>query len=285
MSACNSTNNHAQYTDLAQCTALCAKLPLGTDDGATSGNTVGCRQYHAGVAATTPDPHCHHAGPTGGNACGAYCENYCNLSLTTCTGTSNAAFADLATCNATCSSYNFTNVLTFPTDTDKNTFACRAYHLTVATGNTAAANTHCVHTGLSGGNACGSLCDSYCYFAQLACTAGNQLYASLSACMTNCSAFSGAQLTGASGATDGDSLQCRIYHLAVASTSTANAGTHCPHGMTTSATCAGSATTATTSTSTTATTSTSATTSASTTGDSTRFGFLFVLSFLGMLLI
>src|SRR2546429_8908667 len=72
---------NAQYTSTAACNTYCttsaAWLPGTT--GATSGNTVGCRLYHAGAAAAEPALHCPHAGPTGGNTCGTWCENYCQL--------------------------------------------------------------------------------------------------------------------------------------------------------------------------------------------------------------
>ena len=49
------------------------------DGGDTTGNTIGCRLYHAGAAAADPVLHCPHAGPTGGNVCGSWCDNYCQL--------------------------------------------------------------------------------------------------------------------------------------------------------------------------------------------------------------
>ena len=58
-----------------------------------SGNSVGCRLYHAAAAAANPVLHCPHAGPTGGDTCGQYCENYCQLVAKNCTG-SNAVYDD-----------------------------------------------------------------------------------------------------------------------------------------------------------------------------------------------
>jgi hypothetical protein len=84
MDACGDT---PQYANQRGCEDHCtsyAGLPLG-NEGEQSGNTVACRLYHATVAsATTPELHCPHAGPTGGNVCGSWCENYCFLALRNC---------------------------------------------------------------------------------------------------------------------------------------------------------------------------------------------------------
>src|SRR2546430_1085986 len=70
---------NAQYASTVACQTYCttaAGWPAGMKD-ATSGNTIGCRLYHATAAAADPVFHCPHAGPTGGNLCGTWCENYC----------------------------------------------------------------------------------------------------------------------------------------------------------------------------------------------------------------
>jgi len=69
MSACSGDNT--QYASTAECMSQCAELgwPTGTP-GATSGNTLACRLYHAGVAAAMPALHCPHAGASGGGVCG-----------------------------------------------------------------------------------------------------------------------------------------------------------------------------------------------------------------------
>jgi hypothetical protein len=52
------------------CLSTCngASWSIGTA-GATSGNSIACRTYHAGAAAGDPATHCPHAGPTGGGVC------------------------------------------------------------------------------------------------------------------------------------------------------------------------------------------------------------------------
>ena len=79
----------AQWKDEASCKNACAAFPQGTA-GATDGNSLECRAYHAGKAgeAGMAATHCPHAGPTGGDqdvsdtnagACGEGCEAFCAL--------------------------------------------------------------------------------------------------------------------------------------------------------------------------------------------------------------
>ena len=65
------TGDNAQYIDSADCLAQCAAMsvPAGTP-GATGGNTIACRIYHAGAAVTMgAGVHCPHAGATGSGVC------------------------------------------------------------------------------------------------------------------------------------------------------------------------------------------------------------------------
>ena len=124
----------AQYPSTAACLTWCsstAAWPAGTT-GATTGNTIACRLYHAGAAAADPATHCPHAGPTGGNICGSWCENYCQLMAKNCTG-GNTVY-DPATCMTRCA--------TIPTngaanDTSGNTVQCRITQLGLAAGDAA----------------------------------------------------------------------------------------------------------------------------------------------------
>jgi hypothetical protein len=62
-----------QYADMADCMDYCmnAGWPEGTE-GEMAGNTLQCRIYHVGVAATMmPEMHCPHAGPSGADVCGS----------------------------------------------------------------------------------------------------------------------------------------------------------------------------------------------------------------------
>lgn len=131
---------NTQYMDAATCNTYCttaAAWPAGKT-GDLSGNTIGCRLYHAGAAAADPVLHCPHAGPTGGNVCGSWCDNYCQLMAKNCTG-SNAVY-DAATCMSNCTMIPTTGHVN---DTSGNSIQCRIYHLGVAATDPA---THCVHS-------------------------------------------------------------------------------------------------------------------------------------------
>jgi hypothetical protein len=58
----------AEWDDTAACEADCGDWELGTVDDA-DGDTLECRTYHLGVAATDAETHCPHAGPSGGEVC------------------------------------------------------------------------------------------------------------------------------------------------------------------------------------------------------------------------
>jgi hypothetical protein len=104
------TGDNAVYESEEQCLAVCEVFEpgTGTDNGP---NTVGCRNYHAGSAATAPGTHCKHAGPSGDGHCGAYmeaenrsgnCESYCLLLETACGEEADYPFASQEDCESTC---------------------------------------------------------------------------------------------------------------------------------------------------------------------------------------
>lgn len=68
-------------------------------------------------------------------------------------------------------------------------------------------------------------CTAYCTAIGTTCTGFGQQYLDDATCKAMC-----AKLTvGTAGATSGNTLACRIYHLGLASQSASNAATHCPH--------------------------------------------------------
>lgn len=136
----NCTGATAQYGSAAECTAACTMLDtagkLGTK-GETSGDTVGCRDYHAEAAKSDAALHCAHAGPFGGDACGTLCENFCTLAVATC----KTEYPDATSCMTDCMGYAKMPAYSYQATGDN--FACRAYHLTAAVADAA---THCAHT-------------------------------------------------------------------------------------------------------------------------------------------
>lgn len=69
--AASCTAANAQYPDTAACLLACSDFPTDGEDGATAGDNIQCRIYHAGAAATDAATHCSHAGASGGTVCGA----------------------------------------------------------------------------------------------------------------------------------------------------------------------------------------------------------------------
>ena len=140
----NCTGQQAQYGSRDECIDYCENIG-GWDAGeagAVDGNTVACRVYHGGApAAADPDTHCVHAGPTGGDMCGTWCDNYCQLVQKNCTD-ANSQYNNDAECMTACAAFGDTGT---PGVGDYDTVQCRLYHA----GAPAAADpaTHCPHTG------------------------------------------------------------------------------------------------------------------------------------------
>lgn len=132
----NCSGDNAQYSNAEHCMASCAAFPEGMASD-TTGNTVGCRAYHAGAAAMDAAVHCVHAGPGGDGACGANCDGYCSIALKAC----GDKYADEMTCKTACE--GFTDEVAYSAKaTTGDSLACRLYHLTVATVDPAV---HCDH--------------------------------------------------------------------------------------------------------------------------------------------
>jgi hypothetical protein len=142
--ACTGANE--QYKDKDACVSYCKTLgkPKTGTTGETSGNSVGCREYHASVAskdAASATLHCPHAGPTGANTCGTWCDNYCALVMSNCTA-ANKLYDTDAACQSECAKFATSGK---PGDAAGNTVQCRIYHMGVAGTDAASATTHCPH--------------------------------------------------------------------------------------------------------------------------------------------
>src|SRR5690606_610121 len=72
---------------------------------------------------------------------------------------------------------------------------------------------------------CGSWCETYCTAALEVCTGDDAIYGDMAECMTACAPLDD---EGDPGATLGDTVQCRIYHLTAALAS-GDTTMHCPH--------------------------------------------------------
>ncbi|HTE54709.1 MAG TPA: hypothetical protein VK698_27835 [Kofleriaceae bacterium] len=138
----NCSGLNIQYTDMAECMSYCGAIAWtpGVDDPAQDGDTLGCRQYHAGAAGSTgmPDVHCPHAGPTGANVCGTACDVYCDNLEKNCAADT-VKYADRAACTAACAGMTEGT----PADAAGDTAFCRVYHSGVPAFTDA--TTHCPH--------------------------------------------------------------------------------------------------------------------------------------------
>ena len=200
------------YPDMESCMNTCALFPDDAPVGAEDGNSVQCRLYHAGVAANDAALHCPHASSNGGGVCGSECENYCHISMQTCGG----LYPNEEICMNECAA--------FPADgaadaTDGDSVQCRTYHASfpaIANG-----ELHCTHAHPDGGSVCGSICEVYCGRVMTNCPG---TYNNEEECMNTCAAM---PADGDQYATEGDSVQCRIYHGNLPAAD--GPELHCPH--------------------------------------------------------
>ena len=148
-SACSEDPTYG-FPDEASCNTWCAASGIAAGmDGDTSGNTLGCRTYHAGVAdagdAAAKAMHCPHASSMGGGVCGDILDNYCEIIDHVCTG------ANEPTWTTDCATDAAAYPAGTPGDTSGDSLSCRLYHLGVAV---LMPDTHCAHAGPTGGGVC-----------------------------------------------------------------------------------------------------------------------------------
>jgi hypothetical protein len=148
-----------QYPTPESCAEICAAFEPGTAPD-TAMNTLECRVYHTGAAASMADPHCMHAGPLGGgvdagNGCGMdRCEAFCQIAIAVCDG-NDVQWGTEAECMTDCGM--MTDDVDYTTaETGGDTLACRMYHLSVAAdaknkADAAGKTLHCGHIPLDSG--------------------------------------------------------------------------------------------------------------------------------------
>ncbi len=136
MANCTSVNDpdsglpvgNAQYTTMSNCLNSCKAMPVGTAAD-TSGNTLGCRTYHANAAKADPATHCAHAGPGGAGVCGNDCDGFCQIAMMYCTAANNAAvYSSLQQCMTTCNGFPDTTKYNIGIQ-DGYLTACLLYHV------------------------------------------------------------------------------------------------------------------------------------------------------------
>jgi hypothetical protein len=169
-----------------------------------------------------------------GGAPPATCDGYCTTIMANCTAATQQ-YADKAQCMAVCATFP----AGMPGDMSGGSLECRAYHADAAAG---AADTHCHHAGISGGDqnpqdemaaACGDGCDAYCDLLLTTCTGPNDVLGwagDKPACIADCRLLpmSAAANTYDVADTFEESFNCHLYH-AVATLD--DPDTHCAHAI------------------------------------------------------
>ncbi|MCA9542453.1 MAG: hypothetical protein KC620_26330, partial [Myxococcales bacterium] len=169
----------ATYGDMAQCLTLCEAIPADGMWNDTAGNSLQCRTYHASFpAAGEPMTHCPHAGLTGGNVCGDYCEVYCDYIEDNCAA--QGQFNDRDACMTACADYSTGGR---DGDTSGDSVQCRIYHASYPASQDPAL--HCPHAGPDGAGVCvgDSTCERYCDAMLANCPTA---YPDADACMAAC---------------------------------------------------------------------------------------------------
>lgn len=146
----NCTGANAQYPSKAFCLNICARFDVGTAADKT-GDTLGCRLFHAGEAATDAATSCRRAGMTGGLTCGTdRCASYCKIAIAQCKPASGliagTPFTDEADCKTKCAAVTF-NSTAGEIEQTKGTLNCMQYHLEASYEATdgSSATLHCPH--------------------------------------------------------------------------------------------------------------------------------------------
>jgi hypothetical protein len=160
-------------------------------------------------------------GGEGGQSPDELCESYCQLVEATCTD-DNDVWASATLCNLYCAYLPPGAV----GDMAGNTVGCRLYNAERASVN-GELDLHCPIAGPGGNGVCGSNCEAYCLVMSQACSSRfNEDHDGIADCIQDCNA-NVPDLGGYDASIqEGDSIQCRLYHLSAA---TDDPGLHCAH--------------------------------------------------------
>jgi hypothetical protein len=160
------------------------------------------------------------------------CETYCTEVMELCTGNLKQ-YRDLRQCEKICGLLPEGEV---GSSANENTAACR---LRYASKGRYAAGTeleaYCRQAGPGGDGKCGSNCEGYCSLTMSVCTdesAGIYHFDDVGECLQTCEALPVSPLTYTTTGTevsDGDHVQCRLFH--VTSAAMLDAEEHCEHAL------------------------------------------------------
>ncbi|MDP9150595.1 MAG: hypothetical protein M3O36_11735 [Myxococcota bacterium] len=152
------------------------------------------------------------------------CNHYCDVVMQNCQGT-NLEYLTRDICMGICPVFELGTRID---DTANDTLGCRLWHANSAS---LEPDVHCRHAGPVGGDRCGGLCPAFCNIDTAYCSGANTAYdGGLTVCEGACAAYP--YVTGLDagdlGSENGDTLNCRLWHLESAFAPGA-AAFHCPH--------------------------------------------------------
>lgn len=171
------------------------------------------------------DPLLVGGGGAGGAAPDDLCAEYCATITANCTD-ANTQYSSEANCNQVCPNLPGFN----DPSTIGNTVGCRLENANQAA--TIGPNDECPTAGPGAEGQCGENCETFCRLFEKACgaeTVDQFPYADQGACRTDCETFpdvGGFSADANDGTTDGNSVQCRLYHVSQAFI---DAAFHCQH--------------------------------------------------------
>ncbi|HSO37072.1 MAG TPA: hypothetical protein VLT33_31320 [Labilithrix sp.] len=162
------------------------------------------------------------------------CDTYCSTIMQNCSGV-NQEYLNADVCKVMCGHFE----LGIPNDQTEDSLTCRIWHANSAA---VSPSVHCKHAGPTGGGHCGTQpCNAYCLLDVALCNGALSAYdGGETACRTECAKYT--YITDPNTPdliADGNTLNCRLYHLESAydPSSPAAKTTHCPHTGRVSATC------------------------------------------------
>ena len=148
------------------------------------------------------------------------CNAYCDKVEQGCKGT-HALYSSRTACTGSCAKLDPGEDI----EPIGNTVACRAKEAQRAI-DTNEPQTHCKNAGPGGSGSCGKNCDSWCRLLQQTCP---KEYGAMPDCPRACAALKDKGTFNLDIDHDGDTIQCRIEHVANANASTTAPLTHCGH--------------------------------------------------------
>lgn len=211
-----------------------------SSDGLPGGkeNTIQCRLDHifdaAALDGESKSASCDQGHPSESKGCPQgstvqpTCSAYCADVIGVCGHTLGAGakpagqYLDDKACLAACeTSYKFPAGQVW--NRSQNTLGCRVWHAKAALSEDPLF--HCEAAGPTGGGVCGDPCELYCELTAATCAEDLAPYESPAACLTACAEM---DTSGKVGATQGDSLQCRLGLLAASWEDSFLPATQCP---------------------------------------------------------